>query len=257
MRRIFVFMIALTAANAWSFDRAATVDSRQGVSVEYWRMERSGASATLILLPGGDGGLDLNAKRGGLPASNNFLIRSREAFADAGFNVLVMGKPGDRAALDPEFRAGGDHLQDLRALVALAQKEFGKPVWLVGTSRGTISAANAAINLPAGTISGLVLTSSITNGEKSVPLPSMDLPSIALPALVMHHRQDECRIAQPDRAQRIVERLKAAPVKKLLLVDGGGGARGNPCEALHYHGYIGMEAEAVKLITEFVKNPQP
>src|SRR5262249_55983131 len=31
----------------------------------------------------------------------------------------------------------------------------------------------------------------------------------------------------------------------LRLVEGGGGAAGDPCEALHFHGYIGMEKEAV------------
>ena len=257
MFRALLVVIAFAAADAWSLDRATSIDTRPGVSVEYWRMERAGATATLILLTGGDGGLEINAKRGGAPASNNFLIRSRDAFADAGFNVLAMGKPSDRAALDPEFRAGSEHLEDLRAMVDFARKEFGKPVWLVGTSRGTISAANAAINLPAGSLSGIVLTSSITNGDKSVPLPSMDLPRIALPVLVMHHRQDECRISQPDRAARIAERLKGATVKKLLMVEGGAGARGNPCEAMHWHGYVGMEGEAVKLIADFVKDPKP
>ncbi|MBC8023242.1 MAG: hypothetical protein H7Y14_09000 [Burkholderiales bacterium] len=73
----------------------------------------------------------------------------------------------------------------------------------------------------------------------------------------MHHKQDECRICQPDRVPRIIERLKNAPVKKLAMVEGGSGAHGNPCEALHWHGYVGMEKEAVAAITGFIRSPQP
>jgi hypothetical protein len=29
------------------------------------------------------------------------------------------------------------------------------------------------------------------------------------------------------------------------------------CEPMHYHGYIGMEAEAVKMISDWIKNPAP
>ena len=45
--------------------------------------------------------------------------------------------------------------------------------------------------------------------------------------------------------------------KKLLLVDGGGDPSGPVCEPMHYHGYVGMEAEAVKLIAGFIKAPSP
>jgi hypothetical protein len=46
-------------------------------------------------------------------------------------------------------------------------------------------------------------------------------------------------------------------VKKLVMVDGGGDPRGDPCEALHWHGFIGMEKEAVDIIGDWIKNPGP
>lgn len=49
--------------------------------------------------------------------------------------------------------------------------------------------------------------------------------------------------------------LTNAPVKKLVMVNGGSGAQGNPCEALHYHGYIGMEQEAVNVVVGWIRNP--
>jgi len=54
-----------------------------------------------------------------------------------------------------------------------------------------------------------------------------------------------------------VREIYKRPVKRFILVDGGGGAHGPPCEPLHYHGYIGMEAEAVKDITDWIANPSP
>jgi pimeloyl-ACP methyl ester carboxylesterase len=255
--RLALAILVLASGCAAALDRLATIDTRPGVSVEYWRMERSGAAATLILIPGGGGNLGINMKRDGVPMSDNFLTRSRELFAAAGFNVVVMGKPSDKAGLDAEFRAGPEHLEDLRILVDRVGKEFGKPVWLVATSRGTISAAAAASALPPPSIAGVVLTSSVTNGNNTVPVPSLALQEIRVPVLVMHHKQDQCRICDPQRAGRIVERLKNAPVKRLMLVEGGGGAHGDPCEAMHWHGYIGMEKEAVAAITDFIRNPAP
>ena len=256
MLRAAMAVLALASAQAFALDRLATIETRPGVTVEYWRMERDGARATLLLLPGGDGSLAVNPKRG-VPGSHNFLVRTRDDFADAGFNVMVVGTPSDHRELEADFRASAEHVEDLRAVVESARREFGKPVWLVGTSRGTISAAAAAVALPPDSLAGVVLTSSVTNGNNTVPVPSLDLPKVRVPVLVMHHKQDECRICRPERAPHIVERLKNAPVAKLLLVEGGSGARGNPCEALHWHGYIGMEREAVAAIVAFVRNPAP
>lgn len=53
----------------------------------------------------------------------------------------------------------------------------------------------------------------------------------------------------------ILQGLRNAPVKKLLMVDGGAGRVGEVCAALHWHGYIGMEREAVDLITGWIQHP--
>lgn len=250
------FALLALAASTAAADGLVSLETRSGVSVEYWAMPRQDASATLVLIPGGSGGLGI-PKRGGGPASENFLIRSRDLFADAGFNVVIMGRPSDRQELEAEFRAGPEHAQDLRLLVERVGKEFGKPVWLVGTSRGTISAAAATIAMPPGALAGLVLTSSVTQGRNTVPVPSLALQEIRVPVLVLHHRKDECRICPPERAERIVAGLKNAPVRSLQLVDGGSGAHGNPCDGMHWHGYVGMEKEAVAAITSWIRKPAP
>jgi pimeloyl-ACP methyl ester carboxylesterase len=207
-----------------------------------------------MLLPGGEGAIGY---KGGVPTSRNFLVRSRDLFADAGFNVAVVGKPSDHDDLDLAFRAGAAHVEDLRLIAERLKSQLGKPVWLVGTSRGTVSAAAAAALLDPSTDAGIVLTSSVTYSKSAPAVPTLALQDIRVPVLVMHHKRDACKTCDPREAHLITERLTGAPVKKLLLVDGGGGASGDPCEPLHYHGYIGMEKEAVDAIAAFVRNPAP
>jgi pimeloyl-ACP methyl ester carboxylesterase len=254
MIRSALLLLALAASVASAADRLVTIDTRPGVRVGYYLMERPGATATVVLLPGGAGGIGM---KDGAPTSENFLVRSRDFFAAAGYNVAVLGKPSDREDLDLAFRAGADHVTDLRMVVERLRKDFGKPVWLVGTSRGTISAAAAAIALAPDTLAGIVLSSSITvtNRNTSIIVPGMALSEIRIPVLVVHHRRDACPTCDPRDAQRIVDGLKNAPVKKLILLDGGGPPRGDPCEPHHYHGYIGMEAEAVDVIVGWMRNP--
>jgi pimeloyl-ACP methyl ester carboxylesterase len=229
------------------------VDTRPGVRVGYYVMPRTGATATLLLLPGGAGGIGM---KDGAPTSANFLVRSRDEFAAAGFNVAIVGKPTDRDDLDEGFRAGPSHVEDLRIVIEKLRKDFDKPVWLVGTSRGTISAAAAGIALDPASIAGIVLSSTVTYGKRYATVPDLDLARIGVPVLVMHHRLDGCRSCPPSGAPRVIEGLAHAPVKKLILVEGGGGASGDPCEALHYHGYIGMEKEAVATITGWIRDPK-
>ncbi|MBC8023406.1 MAG: alpha/beta hydrolase, partial [Burkholderiales bacterium] len=131
MLRFALALAVLASAHAQAADRLASVETRPGTTVEYWRMDRDAARATLILLPGGDGALKL--QKNGLPASDNFLVRTRDAFADAGFTVAIMGKPTDRAELDPQFRASAEHVEDIRVLAERLRTELGKPVWLVAT----------------------------------------------------------------------------------------------------------------------------
>jgi hypothetical protein len=51
----------------------------------------------------------------------------------------------------------------------------------------------------------------------------------------------------------ILAGLTNAPVKKLVMASGGADPRGNPCEAFHWHGFIGMEKEAVGEIAAWIR----
>lgn len=207
--------------------------------------------ATLVLFTGGGGSIAL---REGEPRSINFLIRNRARFAAQGFNVFSIGRPTDKADLDGQFRSSPEHVEDIRKVVAWLKADAGKPVWLVGTSLGTISATAGAIGL-GDEIAGVVLTSSIT-GYRIPGAPGQQaLENIRVPVLVMHHERDQCRNCLANGTGWIMRGLKNAAAKKLLLVDGGKDPTGDACEPMHWHGYINMDEEAVRLISDWIRQP--
>jgi flavin-binding protein dodecin len=243
--------LALTLSVS-EFADIVRLDVRPGVKLPVHYVKRDGATATLILIPGGVGGF--GKPELGEPTSPNFLVRSREYFANAGFNVAIMGRPQDQPDLTYAVRIGADHLADIQKLVDFVKADTGLPVWLVGTSRGSVSAAAAAIAFSADTLAGVVLTASVVR-DKPGALPDQKLANIRVPVLLVHHMQDACPICRPADLPHVLSALTGAPVKKLLMLDGGGPPQGGACEALHFHGFIGMEREAAKAITDWIAKP--
>src|SRR5215470_5544613 len=129
-RRRAIVMLAATLAGggAARADGLITLPTRSGVTVSYWFMPRANATATLVLLPGGAGGMGL---RDGQPQSGNFLVRSRDLFAAEGFNVAIVGRPSDVPDMDTGFRASAAHVEDLRHVVDDVHARSQAPVWLV------------------------------------------------------------------------------------------------------------------------------
>lgn len=247
---IIFFLASPTFANN---DKLIRIDTRQGVTVPFYYMKRDGAKATVLLLTGGAGGIGM---KNGIPTSNNFLVRSRDLFAANDFNIAVVGRPSDKDDLDGSFRTSAEHIEDLRRLVAFLKKDAGLPVWVIGTSMGTISATALAAVAVNEEVGGIVLTSSVTQ-KKIGAVPEQRLEAIRVPVLVVHHEFDECKICVPGDIPQIIRRLKNTLIKKVVFVKGGANPTGNPCEALHWHGFIGMEKEVVDLISSWIKNPAP
>lgn len=211
--------------------------------------------ATVLLFPGGDGGFGKVVD--GRASSGNFLVRSAHHFRANGFNVAIFGRPSDTPDLDYPVRISEPHIADIRAVIDHLKTLSAAPIWLVGTSRGTISAAAAAINLKDAGIAGIVLTSSVVSYSKTGAVPAQKLAAVTVPVLVLHHAKDACRVTLPHEVPLILRGLANAPVKKEVMVEGGANPIGDPCEAMHWHGFIGMEEEAVNIIGNWIRNPLP
>jgi pimeloyl-ACP methyl ester carboxylesterase len=254
VRLFFTAFLLTLAFTAFAQESMIEIDiERNGASIPAYVMRHPQAVATLVLLPGGDAGSGkiINGK----PASGNFLSRSRDFFQTEGFNVVVAFRPSDLRSLEYEYRTTRKHIAEIEKVIAFAKKEYGKPVWLVGTSRGSVSATAAAIALGNTQIDGLVLTSSVTS-KKDGAISTQNIASIQIPTLIVHHKNDACQICVPEEARKIVAELAKAPKKKFILIEGGAHPEGDVCSARHWHGFINFEKETVQAITTWIKSPQ-
>ena len=244
--------ILINILNATEPDRLEQIMTSRGVGYSIWIMQTNNAKATLVLFPGGGGGFGYD-KELNQPNSRNFLVRGRDFFRNAGYNVIIVGKPEDKKELDYNYRISEEHISDIKSILQEAHKLSNSlPVYIIGTSRGTISATAATINIP-DLIQGMILTSSIVNYKKTGAVPNQKLESIHVPLLVVHHSNDQCSQCNPSQVNSIIDSAKNSPIKQLIMVEGGENlASGDPCEALHNHGFIGIEEQTVKIITDWI-----
>ena len=247
------FFFAVTA-NAQPAAQVVDIPTRSGVTQRFLYLAPPGAKAAVILFAGGHGGLQIADN--GRPAwgNNNFLVRTRQLFADQGLTVALIDAPSDRSR-EPflgGFRQRPDHAADVKAVIAWLKQKSPQPVWLVGTSRGTQSAGYVATQLAGdGGPDGIVLTSAILTDPRSRPVPALPIDKLKIPVLVVHHEQDGCSHCLFGDMPRLMDKLAANPRKELMTFTGGANT-GDPCEAMAYHGFNGLEKDVVARIAEWI-----
>lgn len=249
-------LIALLSAAAGArAQEIVMLPTRDGVTQSYLLTAPAGdkPAAAAILFPGGPGLIRLRNEGGRIRlGEGNFLVRSRRLFVERGVVAAVMDAPSDQPrGVDDWFRLGDKHAADIRRVADDLTRRFpGIPVFLVGTSRGTVSAAAAGRALGE-TVAGVVLTSSLFIGGRNGPgLSGFDFTSIRAPVLVVHHANDGCRDTPYRDAKNLSTRFP------LITVQGGDPPRSNPCEAFSAHGFLGKEPETVEaMVNWMLKKP--
>lgn len=230
------------------------IPTRPGVMQRLLVLTPPSPKAAVILFAGGHGGLQI-ASDGSLGwGKGNFLIRSRQLFVDPGLLTVVIDAPSDRQSSPylAGFRQGPEHAADVQAVIAWVRQQSGLPVWLVGTSRGTQSIAAVATRLSrADGPDGLVLTSTILTDPKAPSVTAMALEKLSIPVLVVHHELDGCSHCAHSDIPALMQKLDGLPRKQLLSFRDGI-SRGDPCEAMAYHGFNGIEPEVVRQIADWV-----
>lgn len=230
-----------------------TTSRRAGARQPFLLLRPPHPVAAVVLFTGGEGVVGISPA--GVKRPGNFLVRTRRLFAQQGFLVAVVDPPSDRANLDG-FRTRSAHALDIKGVIAYLRQQADVPVWLVGTSYGTVSAAKVADYLAdGGGPDGIVLTSSLFRPARiGDSVWDADPARIRVPVLIVHHRQDRCWATPFSDAQGYLERLTAAPAKELLALEGGGPTRGGFCEPYDYHGFVGIERQAVDGIAAWIKS---
>jgi hypothetical protein len=228
--------------------KVVDIPTRPGVTQRLLVLTPPEPKAVAILMAGGHGGLQLTADGAITWGGGNFLIRARQLFVEQGLMVVIVDAPSDRQTSPylQNFRQTANHAADLKAVMAWVRSSHPLPIWLVGTSRGTESAAYVATELTgAEGPDGVVLTSTILKDRRGVPVPDMRLERIRIPVLVVHHEQDGCAFCPFNVIPTLMTRLGNSRRSQLLSFTGGDD-RGDPCGAFAHHGYNGQEAEVVR-----------
>ncbi|MBI3104510.1 MAG: alpha/beta hydrolase, partial [Candidatus Rokubacteria bacterium] len=131
-----------------------TIETHDRTTTRYTLARPRGAPAqdariALVLLVGGGGNLNLDDK--GCPQSlrGNVLMRMRPLFHGEGFVTALVDAPSDVPGGDglAGFRIAPQHADDLGKVIGDVRTRTHGSVWLVGHSRGTISATNGAARL--------------------------------------------------------------------------------------------------------------
>jgi len=219
--------------------------------------------ASVILLAGGHGKLSLGSFLGSPSigwGKNNNLVRTRQDYADQGFLVATLDAPPSRKKMNAVWRMGEEHAQDIAAVAAFLKQQADVPVWVIGTSMGSFSAANAGARL-GDLIDGIVLTSSVTQSKRkwkiydSHPNGVIDMPlaQVSDPVLVISHEDDGCNLTPADDLDRLAGAFSGSPRVEKALFSGGDTPRSDPCKALSAHGFLGIEQQVVERIAAFIK----
>lgn len=252
---IAILFFALAASvHAQSEQRVVDIPTRPGITQRLLVLSVKDPKATVILFAGGHGGLQISDSGSFAWGSRNFLVRSRQLFTEHGLNVVVVDAPSDRqtAPYLAGVRQTAEHVADVGAIIAWARQQASTPVWLIGTSRGTQSAAFVSTELRTSqSPDGLVLTSTVLIDGKSRPVPAMALDKLRIPVLVVHHEYDGCRLCSFRETPALMNKLGNAPRKQLLAFTGGED-RGDPCEAAGYHGFNGIERDVVGQMARWI-----
>lgn len=262
---------AAATAPAGTCGEVVTIGTHDGSTTRYALVVPPGAPAqgqriALLLLAGGGGVLDLDASGCPRALTGNSLVRMLPLFHETGFITALVDAPSDHPGEDglAGFRSAPQHADDLGKLIVDLRTRLQAQVWLVGTSRGTISAANAAARLSGlAAADGLVLTSALMSGQSGGRKPWVaqtvfDLPleAIRLPLLIIGHAADKCIRSPADRMGNIAARTHGMR-QQVVTVSGGPGYSGpsgvDACEGRASHGYVGQEAEVAAGIARFIR----
>ena len=255
--RSFITVSMLLAAALLHAEEIRQVRDTAGVMVPYLLsadFPEGGAPvvAVAILFSGDDGYQGLLER--GIPSPGaNFLVRSRKMFVGHGIAVAVIDSPVDMHGMSDRFRMSPRHVGGVAAVAGDLAAQFpGAQVFLVGTSRGTISAAYVGAALGEG-LGGVVLTSAVFNASRGgTGLAGFDYTSIKAPLLFVHHVDDTCGVTPYWAAEALAKNFP------LISVRGGDSARSGPCEPFSPHGFLGRERAVVDAIVDWMlKRPYP
>ena len=205
--------------------------------------------AVIVMFPGGSDDLGIR-KNGDIEHADNFVVRSRDLWMTEGYGVVLVDAIGDQSMRGK--RSSAAYAAVTQQIIAFAQQQSAAPVWVLGTSQGSIAAMNAASHASRAQVTGVILTESVSVlGGSHETVFEAHPEKVHMPALVVANRDDRCKVAPPSMANVIAKALRNTQVS-VLFVQGGLTHSSDACASLSPHGYDGIEANVVDQITAWM-----
>jgi len=238
--------------------------------IRNWPVNTNTVRGIVVLIGGGDLTTNLGGNDGtgvATTSGGNFLVRTGQLFANAGFLAVIIDRPSDvpagNANVD-QYRISVKHAVDIVGILKHANSA-NLPVFLVGTSRGAISAVPNNVIATGISISSPVTSAGGDPANLYVGRPDTPslLPSfVKRPTHVLWHDNDSCQVSTPAGSQTLFNNLTGAGVSAASNSATGGvqvttaSAAANPdvCGAFDFHGFLGIEPAAVGLITAWLND---
>jgi hypothetical protein len=204
---------------------------------------------SVVMLPGGAGDVGID-EDGDVAHGRNFVVRTRDLWLARGYAVMIPDA-GDGQNLRG-LRNSPEYANIILQLVRAAHARAPGPVFLLGTSQGSVAAMNGAAHLSKAELAGVVLTESVSRRSKSGETVFDAAPGrVTVPALIVANRDSRCRAAPAGDAPRIAAAMTRAPEVKVLYVQGGV-TRSWECGSESPHGYFGIESAVVEEIAAWL-----
>lgn len=226
VRICMALMISAAAAQAAGADETVTIGGSRVALIR-----PASVRASVILLPGGDGAINVGDRGDIHGLLGNQLVRTRNAYAARGLAVMV-------ADASTDLKAAVDYMAAIK-----------RPVTVIGTSRGTLRAAEGIAR--GARPDALVLTSgflSSESGSSSNVMSILGSPSALPRTLVIHHTSDGCKFTLPAGVDPFIRWSGGRARVKWLS---GGAEAGDPCQARGHHGFNGLDGQVVGLAAGF------
>jgi hypothetical protein len=254
---LIVILFSVSTTTALAESEAVVEIASRGQKIRAILIAPNNPVGSIVLLAGGHGKLDISADGGIGWGTGNQLVRTRAAYASAGYATLVPDIAPDMKTPNgvvEGYRYSARHGQDIGALVQY-MRDIKTPVVLVGTSRGAVSAGAAVANSSGPKRpDALVLTApmlvSIGDNKPNFQMAAGNPARARLPLLIVGHKKDACRWTASSTFERF-KQWQGGKVEVAML-DGPPGS-GDPCEARSAHGFFGIDDEVVSTVTQWIK----
>ncbi|SFN81963.1 hypothetical protein SAMN05660284_02333 [Formivibrio citricus] len=259
-------VMAQSSATPRACGEVMTINTHGNSTTRYTLSAPQKVEASVVLLAGGGGVLDLDANGCPQALEGNSLVRSAPLFNAENLLTALVDAPSDYSDGDglAGFRNAPQHAEDLGKIIADLRARTNKPVWVIGTSRGSISAANAAARLSGKNApDGVILTSVLTVGSRGqkdwVAQTVFDLPleSIEIPLLMVGHAADQCLRSPASLMSDVAARTRSKRLQIVTVTGGPGATSRRPtlsaCMGRSPHGFFEQEAEVTAGIARFIR----